>query len=403
MNARETVISILYRVFYEHGYASLMLRECKADPAQMGYITECVYGTIRNRSRLEMYWKPHVHTKVKRKTEVLLDFACYEIHDMSTPVYAVINEANTLAEKKEKGFVNAVLRKAAQTSLPEDLPVSIRYSMPEWIVRMWTKQYGEERTLSFLKRFVSPGSVFGRWNPLRGEKEELCEYTHFTFMDAYSFTSDIPVQKTRDFKAGRVLIQNPSSIVPAAMLDVKPGMKVLDVCASPGTKTQMCAVFMKNEGEIIACDLYEHRVGLIDALMEKTGVSIVHGVVNDGTVKKEEWENGFDRILCDVPCSGLGDLCHKPEIRWHVQPQDLDEITSIQKRILETSALYLKDNGKLVYSTCTLNKKENEKQVEAFLKEHPSFTLERETTIFPDESHDGFYASVLCKTGGNMI
>ncbi|MGM9941146.1 MAG: 16S rRNA (cytosine(967)-C(5))-methyltransferase RsmB [Bulleidia sp.] len=403
MNARETVVRILYRVFYEHGFASLLLRECKADPAQMGYITECVYGTIRNRSKMEMYWKPHVHTKVRRKSEVLLDFACYEIHEMSTPVYAVINEANRIADFRDRSFVNAVLRRAAETRLPDNLPLPVQYSMPEWIVRMWTKQYGEENTHAFLTRFVSAGSVFGRWNPLKGEKEQLKAYADDHFIDEFSFTSSVPVQKTEDFRQGRVLIQNPSSLVPVTLLNPQPGMKVLDVCASPGTKTQMCAVMMHNQGEITACDLYEHRVGLIDALMEKTGVAIVRTMVNDACVYREEWKEKYDRILCDVPCSGLGDLCHKPEIRWHVQPQDLDEITAVQKQILDVSAQYLRENGKLVYSTCTLNKKENEKQVEAFLKEHPSFVLEREMTIFPDKSHDGFYAALLCKTGGNMI
>ena len=156
---------------------------------------------------------------------------------------------------------------------------------------------------------------------------------------------------------------------------------------------------MENEGEIIASDIYEARVHLIGQLMEKTGVTIVKAVVNDACKKDVYALECFDRILLDVPCSGLGDLSHKPEIRWHLLPENIDALVKTQREILLANAPYLKKGGMMVYSTCTLNKKENEKQIAWFLKEHPDFTLLCEKTMFPfEDGGDGFYMAQLCKT-----
>jgi 16S rRNA (cytosine967-C5)-methyltransferase len=173
-------------------------------------------------------------------------------------------------------------------------------------------------------------------------------------------------------------------------------MEVLDLCAAPGTKSQEIAMFMKNQGKIIACDLYEKRTHLIQDLMTKTGVTICETMVNDATIDKPKWHDQFDRILIDAPCSGLGDLRHKPEIRLHLKPEDLDEITKVQKDILTAAAPYLKQDGILVYSTCTLNKKENENQVKTFLQAHSDYALLEEKTIFPYENGgDGFFMAKL--------
>lgn len=389
-------MDILYRVFYDHGFASLLLREITDEKISVGFVAESVYGTIRNRSLLEYQWKDLVK-KTRGKTEVLLDLACYELFFMDTPDYAVLDAANRLAPSKDRAFVNAVLRKVVQRGMRTSDDLSVMYSMPAWIISLWKAHYGEERTLSFLKSFNGRGSVTGRWNPLKGKREDLEDASSYTWLDEYCFTCEKPVQNTEDFKAGKVLIQNPSSVLPALLADVKPGMHVLDTCASPGTKTQMMAVLMGNEGSILACDLHEHRVGLIENLMKRTGVSIVQAQCADATVYREEERELYDRVLCDVPCSGLGDLSHKPEIRWHLSDRDMDELCALQEKILNTSCQYVKPGGKLVYSTCTLNKKENEKQTARFLKEHDEFEPVEEITVFPDEIHDGFYAACMRK------
>lgn len=402
MDPRKTAYDILYRVFYEHGYASLLMREIKGDQPSMAFVSQLVYGTIRNRSFLEYQWKDLVQ-KTRNRAAVLLDMACYELFFMSSADYAVVNETVSLASRKDRPFINAVLHQVIQRGKKETDDPSIAFSMPEWIIRLWNAHYGKEKCNELLHIFQKPAIVHGRWNPLKGTKQQLSESQHYTWIDDWSFTSDIPIHKTRDFMAGRVLIQNPSSLLPSLMMDVQKGMHVLDTCASPGTKTQMLAVEMENTGSITACDLYSHRLSLIEQLMEKTGVTNVSVKQADGTQCRKDEVETYDRVLCDVPCSGLGDLRHKPEIRWHLTPDNLDEIIVIQQQILETSSMYVKKGGRLVYSTCTLNNRENGKQIEAFLKRHAEYELVEEKTVFPDEIHDGFYAACMVKKERDMI
>ena len=201
-------------------------------------------------------------------------------------------------------------------------------------------------------------------------------------------------------EAGVYYMQEPSAMAVAALSGIKPGMRVLDACAAPGTKTQQIAMLMNNQGEIIANELHAHRTKLIDELMERTGVSIVQSRSGDASVYDETQKESYDRVLLDVPCSGLGDLSHKPEIRWHLKPEDIDEITKIQAEILEANAPYVKQGGILVYSTCTLNRKENENRIRAFLKEHNEFELCEEHTFFPFVTKsDGFYCAKMLKKG----
>ncbi len=196
-----------------------------------------------------------------------------------------------------------------------------------------------------------------------------------------------------------MLIQNYSSQQIVRYLDVRAGMRVLDACAAPGTKTQQIAMLMNNQGEIIANELHENRTKLIDELMERTGVSIVTSRSSDASVYDEHQKESYDRVLLDVPCSGLGDLSHKPEIRWHLKPEDIDQITAIQAKILEANAPYVKPGGILVYSTCTLNRKENENRIRAFLERHTEYELCEEHTFFPFVTKsDGFYCAKLIRT-----
>lgn len=402
MNRREYALNILYRVMHEHGYASLIMREEKnISEEEMPFVTEVVYGTLRNYSWLEAQWRPYAG-KTRLKTALLLDMAVYQMFMMNKPAYAVVSESVQLAGKKEKGFVNAILRKTEKNGVIEVQEPWLLYSHPKWIYDLWCAHYGKEQTLAIMKADQKRPVVIARINPLKITREEMETDPSIHFLDDLLFTCDYPVQKSRLFREGKVLIQNPSSVKAALYLETKPGDHVLDLCAAPGTKTQLIAACMKNQGEITACDLYPQRVSLIDDLMRKTGVTICHTKVNDAEKKNAFASESFDRILCDVPCSGLGDLSHKPEIRWHLKPEDIDSLVSVQKRILDNASDYLKPGGTLVYSTCTLNKKENEYQIAGFLKRHSDFRLVRQETVFP-ETGDGFYMAQLSKNGSNMI
>lgn len=394
MNERELALDILYRVFHEDAYASLLLKQIKDE--NIGFVSHVVYGVIRNRTYLEYQWKQYAkHTKLK--TALIIDIGVYQLLFMNQKEYVAIHETVELAGKNEKKFVNAILRRVQKEGKKDSTDLSVQYSHPDWMIRMWKAQYGAEEAEKILQADQKIPLVYGRINPLKITKEKLEKDPSVHFIDAYSFTMDTPIQHSSCFQNGEVLIQNPSSLLPCFWLDAKDDMKVLDCCAAPGTKTQMISALMHNTGEITACDYYEKRIGLVDELMERCGSQNVVTKVCDASKPVFEAES-FDRILCDVPCSGMGDLRHKPEIRWHLKPEDIDEVVQLQQKILENVSSYLKREGILVYSTCTLNQKENTAQIRNFLNHHSDFSLLEEKTIFPfEKNHDGFYAAKLVK------
>lgn len=400
MNARKYIITILKQVIYEDGFASLLLRKNREmfSEEDNAFISETVYGTLRNYYLIEKQWQSLVSSKVRRDTALIFDMSIYHLFFLDKiPNYAVIHEAVELSEKRDKAFVNALLRKISQRGLiqsNEDTleALSENTSHPLWILQLWNAHYGYEITKRLAEFNQTRSIVYGRINTLKCTKEVLEKDDKVHFINDEVFTYDGILTNSDYLKKGEVIIQDLSSSLIPKVLDVSRNMTVLDACSAPGTKTQEIAMFMQNEGEIIAQDIYEKRVQLIDHLMLKTGVSIVKTKIQDSSVLNEEYINKFDRVLLDAPCSGLGDLRHKPEIRFHLKPDNIDELTSLQKKLLEVNGQYVKEGGILVYSTCTLNKKENEKQIQTFLKNHSEYELIEEKTLFPYiENSDGFY------------
>ena len=411
-SARAYAWKALNRIILEHGYASLILRGMEGYSREdRSLISEIVYGTLRNYTRLSYQWED-LASHVKRKTAVLLNMSVYQLFFLDRiPDYAVINEACSLVSEKEKGFVNAVLHKVQKRGMiaPEfhdELErMAFETSHPLWLLKLWSAHYGMENAVKIAEADQQRPIVYGRRNPLKISREELFSDRKVHFLEADCFTYDGILTETSWFDEGKVLIQDRASQAVGRLLEAEPGMCVLDACAAPGTKTQEIASEMKNQGMITALDLHEERVKLIEQLMVKTGVSIVSCRAADASKPIMGMEpESMDRILVDAPCSGLGDLSHKPEIRMHVTPESLDELTKLQASILENAAAYLKKGGSMLYSTCTLNRKENENQVNTFLKRHPEFERISEKTWFPYElESDGFYAAVLTKTGSAMV
>lgn len=402
MNARKVALDCLYQVMVEKKYANLILRERleKVELKNRGFITQLVYGTLRNYRYCRFQWSHFAKRKVSDQTAILIDMSVYQLLMMdNVPEYAVVNEAVELSSHSQKGFVNAILHKVMKQKIvcPEDF--AIETSHPEWIYKLWCAHYGEEIAKKICSSNQEEAEVQGRLNTLMMTKEELQQEEGIQFLDDVAFTADFNLIHHPYFQEGKVIIQDYSSQQVVRYLDAQPGMRVLDCCAAPGTKTSQIAMEMKNSGVILAGDIHEHRVKLLEQLMTKLHVEIVQGKVWDATqLDKELSGEKFDRILADVPCSGLGVLKRKPEIKWTCTPDGLDEIVSLQYQILKSVGGLVKPQGILVYSTCTLNKKENEKQIERFLKENEDFECIEEKTIFPFDSHgDGFYIAKMIK------
>lgn len=407
MSERKIAWEILIGVYLEDKYANLSLRQLKETYSEQSqsFISALVYGTLENGRYLRYQWQSYVNKQPDEELAILLDMSVYQLFFMNTPSYAVINEANQLAKQYKKGygasFVNAILRKVEANGRKEvdvtdrEEKIAIENSYPTWLVKMWKAHYGIEVTekLCTYQKLKNKQSL--RVNRLKITKEELLKLDN-RFMalntpDALSFEGAIVREKW--FKEGYVFVQDENSQKVAWFSDVQPGMRVLDCCAAPGTKTIQLAAIMENKGEIIACDIYPQRVELIKEAIEKAGTDIITPVVYDARKLYECYDKeSFDLVFLDAPCSGLGVLQHKSDIRQRMKPEMIDDIVVLQKELLDSNSSMVKVNGILVYSTCTLNKKENERQIQTFLKNHPQFILIEEVTCFPFENGgDGFY------------
>ncbi len=414
MKAREKAHKLLCEIILNKQYSNLILRKelNEFDQQDKNFITNIVYGTMQNYLYVRYLWENYVEKSIAKDIAILMDMSIYQIEFMDkVPTYAVVNEAVEIASQLHKGkyksMVNAMLRRFMREEKrvvegDELTQLSILTSHPLWLVKMWNKQYGYEVTKKICYDNQEVPTLACRVNTLKSSKSELLINKKFRegylSKDALLYEGG-NIADTKEFLEGLITIQDESSQCVALMVDPKENERVLDVCAAPGTKTTHMAQLMKNTGEIIACDIHEHRVELIHNSIKRMGLNCIHPQQLDGTLAHESFEaESFDRILVDAPCSGYGVLKRKNDIKVHMEPSDMDEIIPLQASILESVSSLVKKEGILVYSTCTLNKKENEKQVEKFLKNHEEYTLLEMRTIFPYEYHsDGFFMAKFKK------
>lgn len=408
MQARPWVFRALLDVISDQTYSNLYLKDHlqEVDEKDQKLAVRIFYGSLQNWTFCQSLWKPFARSKVGKKADVLLTMSTYQLHFLDkVPAYAIINDANRIAERKmpeQKGMINAILRKVAEIKpvWPQD-PVealALKTSLPDWLIRMWVRQYGPREAFACANATLSAVPVFVRINPMRISAQQAA------LIDRLQPGPDGLLQYTGAhiasdplYRQGKISVQDPGSYAIAKMVDPTPGEKILDVCAAPGTKTMAMAELSSGQAQITACDLHEHRVRLIEQDARRLGLKDIHAKVQDAL----ELEDNpvFDAVLCDVPCSGYGILARKPDMKLRLDPSQIDQLVPLQQQILEKSALQVKEGGRLIYSTCTIDRKENEKQVEQFLQKHPEFSLSRQETIFPGENSGGFYMAKLVRTG----
>lgn len=406
-NARLIAFETLYKIFYDSTYSNLAvdsaLKDVESDKA---FISALVYGVVERRLTLDYYINKYLTSKPKPKVMTILRLGAYQLLFMDkVPSSAAINESVKLTHDIKQDYysklVNAVLHKIDDNR--EDITdPSVKYSVPQSLINMWVKQYGEETVYDFLPALNERPPIFAIPNSIFVDAEELC-YELLdegveceVFGDAVLINSSIDFGSCRAFQNGLFYIEDLSSYQCARALEAKPDDVVIDFCSAPGGKSFTIAQDMKNSGTLYAFDLYEHRAELVMKSAKRLELDVIKTGVNDAAVFNKNIPMA-DKILCDVPCSGFGIVRRKPEIRY----KDLDsvkDLPALQLKILETSALYLKKGGRLIYSTCTLNKKENEKVVAAFLNNNTNYSLAYDKTVFPSmHGGDGFYFAVLTK------
>jgi 16S rRNA (cytosine967-C5)-methyltransferase len=402
-NLRDSMLEILIRIEKDTGYSNLLIdQEIKSrdiSPKDQGLLTEIVYGTLQHKIRLDYYLKHFINKgkKLDQWVGILLRMSLYQMIFLDRiPDHAIIHEAVEIAKSRgHKGIaslVNGVLRSVQRKGVPSlDLiesdteRLAIETSHPEWLVRRWIRAYGYETTkdMCFANTTYKPLSV--RVQPLRINREEAIQLlTEEGYQVRPSFFSGqgLIIDKgnilnSNLFKQGLLTIQDQSSMLPAEMLKLSSEMRVLDACSAPGGKVTHIAEKMGNRGEIHAYDLHKKKIKLIKQKANQLGLNIIHTGAKDARkLQAVHQQKSFDRILVDAPCSGLGVIRGKPEIKYHKEEKDIHRLAEIQLDILGEVAPLLKQNGLLVYSTCTVDKEENEEVVRQFLNNHNDYIID---------------------------
>ena len=426
-NTRELVLETLLSVekgeSYSHKALSALLDKYQyLSKQERSFITRVTLGTLERRIELDYIIDWFSKVKVKKMKPVIrciLRMGVYQLKYMdSVPDSAVCNEAVKLAGKKGfgslKGFVNGVLRSISrnlpEVSYPseEEKPieaVSIRCSIPQWILRQWREDYGWEKTKSMAESFLNQERTTIRVNTMMTDREKLIDdlkkqgiqaekvvlrdYPDFK-QGLYIWEYDY-LLKIKEFAQGQFYVQDVSSMLPVWFLNPKEGDFVVDVCAAPGGKSIHAAQLMQGLGVVEARDLTDYKVGLIEENIARARLKNVKAVKWDALILDESLVGKADGVIADLPCSGLGVLKKKPDIRYRMTREQQEELSRLQRQILSNACQYVKPGGTLLYSTCTVNKIENEDNTAWFLENHREFSLAKERQIFPGEScGDGF-------------
>lgn len=391
-SARQTAFEILNKIQRDNSYSNLALDsaldKAETDNKDKKFVSALVYGVTERRITLDYNLSLYLSQPIKKlKPDVLtaLRLGSYQILFMDKiPVSAAVNESVKLVKKNgaafASGLVNAVLRKIISNGLKTDGSMSVNYSAPEWLCDMWCKSYGRENAEKLLEASFGAVDTVIRVNTQKTDVNNLIKCLSLEGFDCEiggNVENSVVVEgggavhKTEAYKNGLFHVQDAASQLCCKALGVQENETVIDICAAPGGKSFTLAENMKNTGRIISCDIYEHRLKLISDGAERLGLTNIETVRNDGNVFNPDFPLA-DKILCDVPCSGLGVIRKKPEIRFK-KSEEVDKLQDLQYSIMCISSRYLKIGGVMVYSTCSLNPNENEKIVEKFLTEHDNF------------------------------
>ena len=440
---RKLAVEILTKVETQRAYADILLdhslKAAAASPRDGALLTELTYGTLRWRGRIDGYLTRQLHRPLAGTDPFirnLLRITLYQLLFLDRiPEYAAINEAVELAKtrggQKAADFVNGVLRNLLREKIRKPEPTNAstsvlaeHWSHPEWLVKKWFEYIGREETEALLKAMNQAAPLVLRANLRKATREALLDRLQKNGVNVsptpYSpqgltIWSASAVDQLSGFNEGLFQVQGEASQLVSYLLSPKPGDRILDACAAPGGKTTHIAELVEDQGEIVALDLSARGLKKIEDNATRLGLSSIRTYRTDASRDLPRDLSGpYDRVLVDAPCSGFGTLRSHPEIKWHRSEDDVERLSELQRKIIEQVAAYLKPDGILVYSTCTLTREENEKVIEDFLARHGEFVLEDAARYLPNEAKhlvkgqyfwtlphrhnaDGFFAACLRK------
>ena len=424
MTARELALNALYKIEVGEGYSNITLdkelNNSDLSKLDKSLASEIVYGVLTWKITLDEIIKRYSSIRIKKISPWIINILRMGIYQIAfldkIPESAAVNESVKLAKKygheASAKFTNAILRKITKDEYDklaayiktkpytDEEEISILTSHPLWMVEKLLRDYDEKFVKELLESNNITPEIAIRVNTIKTTKEELKKL--FDLKEVEYIDGNLPhslkLKRLNQFDEQLFVVQDEAAQLACLTLDPKESDIVLDACSSPGGKTTYLSALMNNNGEVDAWDIHEHRVELVKRLAQKLGITNIKAEVSDATMYYPSLVEKYDKILLDVPCSGIGVIRKKPDIKWTRREEDLEKIREVQTKILETCKRYLKKGGTLVYSTCTVFKDENEQKVSEFLKNNQDFKLEKEIKLFPNiDGTDGFYIAKLIK------
>ena len=395
MNVKQVAINLISQV--DRGaYSNIALNETfktlNINSKEKAFITEIFYGVIRNKKFLDYIIEKNTKEIKKEWIRNLLRISIYQITFMDSDNKGIVWEATELAKKKYgvpiSKFINGTLRNYLRNKdlelkkLYDKKNYEVLYSIPKWFYDTLEKQYGNNNLKQAITSLKKIPYLSVRVNKLKYSEEEFEEFLKekdiqiIKKVDTVYYVNSGLIINSEEFKTGKIIAQDASSYLAAKNLGTMPNELVLDICAAPGGKTAVLAENMENIGEIIAIDIHQHKIKLIDTNMKKLGIDIVKAIIMDARNVNKQGRK-FDKILVDVPCSGYGVIRKKPEILYSKNRESVEELAKLQLEILNSAADILKDGGELIYSTCTIIDEENTNNIKKFLEERKEFKVEK--------------------------
>jgi 16S rRNA (cytosine967-C5)-methyltransferase len=411
VEAKRIAYEILLSVERRMAYANALMRERLSEIPSIynPLITDVVYGVLRRKNTLDWYISNFVRVeRLDLELLTILRIGTYQILYHSTPIPLVVNEAvemgKILISRKASGLINAVLRRIVTANLKPG-EKSLVYSHPKWLIEKWERELGEEDARLLCERNNNPMPLSFRVNILKTDIETIEDALNKRGLNVARgrFSKNCLILKEGDINPivtledeGKVFIQSEPSMVVVELLEVNPGLRVLDGCSGVGGKTTYIAELMSNIGEIIAVDKAKDKLKLLKDLAIKRDISIIRCIESPLEDLKPEEIGYFDRILLDVPCSGLGTLSRKPEIKWRLRIDDIGKLAEMQRKILNSGSKFLKPGGILVYSACTISREETYDIIKSFINENRDYFLIEERQFLPHiDDVEGFYIAKI--------
>lgn len=440
-NARKVAVDILQTIFDKGGYSNIVLNnrfsKVQLEDRDKGLVTEIVYGTIKYKYTIDKILEKFLKSGLNKQDSFILNILRITIYQIKflekIPEFAAVNEAVELTKRyKSIGsskLVNGVLRNYLRN---KDMifyndkdkveKLSFNYSFEPWMVRLFIKQYEDSTAEEIMRGLNKVPSVTVRVNTLKIKYEAAVKKLKETGYEieegsicpeAVRIIKGKSVENNPLFIEGMATVQDESAMMVAPSMSLESNMTVLDMCSAPGGKTTHISEIMNNTGTVYAFDIHSDKLALIEQNAKRLGISNIKCSALDATIFRDDLKCHADRVLIDVPCSGLGIIRKKPEIKWTKNEAELSKLINIQRKIMSNASSYVKQGGFLLYSTCTLNKKENEENIKWFLAKYKKFVIEPVffgnvnnicysdfgVTILPNEHMDGFFIAKLKKIG----